>query len=203
MNKGIPFVVSAPSGTGKTTACKILREKFPELKFSVSHTTRPPRPNEVDGMCYHFISEAEFKKKVGQGEFLEWAKVHNNYYGTAMETLDSHINNGEDLLLDLDVQGVQSLKKMNFRGVFIFLLPPSLDELYNRLNKRGTESPEVIQQRIDVGKQEMALYQLYDYVVINSNLDETVTNLIAIIRAERCRANRHNPILQKIVSPNA
>lgn len=202
MINGIPFVVSAPSGTGKTTACKILREKFPELKFSVSHTTRSPRHNEEDGKCYHFISEAKFKDKIDKGEFLEWANVHNNYYGTAIETINAHINKGEDLLLDLDVQGVQSLRKMNFPGVFIFLLPPSFDELYNRLKKRGTEPAEVIRQRMEVGKQEMAQYQLYDYVVINNNLEETVVNLIAIIRAERCRATRHNPIVQSIVTPN-
>lgn len=200
MIKGIPFVISAPSGTGKTTACKILREKFPELRFSVSHTTRKARPEEVNGACYHFISEAEFKKKIDQNAFLEWAQVHNHYYGTALETLDSYINKGEDLLLDLDVQGVQSLRRMNFEGVFIFLLPPSLEELNNRLNKRGTESPEVIKQRIEVGKKEISQYQLYDYVVINNNLEETVTNLIAIIRAERCRSHRHNPFVQKIVT---
>lgn len=202
MINGIPFVVSAPSGTGKTTACKILRERFPELKFSVSHTTRSPRHNEVDGKCYHFISEATFKDKIGKGEFLEWANVHNNYYGTTIETINAHIKKGEDLLLDLDVQGVQSLRKMSFDGVFIFLLPPSFDELYNRLKKRGTEPPDIIQQRIAVGKKEMAQYQLYDYVVINSNLEVTVDNLIAIIRAERCRATRHNPIVQSIVTPN-
>ena len=190
---GIPFILSAPSGTGKTTVCKILREKFPELKFSVSHTTRPIRPNEVEGKDYYFISAEEFEKKIGQGEFLEWAKVHNNYYGTTFETVNDFRQCGYDLLLDLDVQGVQSLRQLQFSGVFIFLLPPSIEELHQRLKKRGTEPDEAIKDRIEVGKREMTLYTLYDYVVTNINLDETVANIISIIRAERCCAHRYQP----------
>ena len=191
--EGIPFIISAPSGTGKTTACKILKEKLPDLKFSISHTTRPARPGEADGKDYYFVSADEFRKKVDRGEFLEWAKVHNNYYGTAFETVNAFRQNGLDLLLDLDVQGVQSLRKLKFPGVFIFILPPSIAELNRRLKNRGTETEDAIKERIEVGKKEMTQYPLYDYVVTNIHIDETVANLISIIRSERCRAHRYQP----------
>ena len=191
--EGIPFILSAPSGTGKTTVCKILREKLSDIRFSISHTARPARPDEADGKDYYFISMDEFKKKIGRGEFLEWANVHNNYYGTTFETINSFRQIGQDLLLDLDVQGVQSLRQLKFSGVFIFLLPPSIEELHQRLKKRGTEPDQMIMDRIDTGKKEMTQYLLYDYVVTNINLDETVANLVSIIRSERCRTHRYHP----------
>lgn len=198
MTTGIPFIFSAPSGTGKTTICKILREKLPDLKFSISHTTRPARHNETDGRDYYFISTDEFKKMIERGEFLEWAQVHNNYYGTALETVKKINHTGHDLLLDLDIQGVQTLRKLKFPGVYIFLLPPSIEELYHRLKKRGTEQDQAILDRIEVGKKEMTQYTLYDYVVTNTNLDESVANIISILKAEHCRTHRYHPLTETI-----
>ncbi|MBI4385046.1 MAG: guanylate kinase [Nitrospinae bacterium] len=188
--EGIAFVLSAPSGTGKTTICKILKERRPDLKFSVSHTTRAPRKNETEGVDYFFIPEPEFKAKIERGEFLEWARVHGNYYGTAFDTVDEFKKKGQDLLLDLDVQGVQNLRKLNFPGVFVFILPPSLAELRQRLAKRGTEPEGEIAQRIEVGKNEISQYGLYDYVVTNTDIEEAVAAVLAIARAERSRACR-------------
>lgn len=204
--EGIAFILSAPSGTGKTTLCKILRERCPDLKFSVSHTTRSPRKNETEGADYYFISEDDFKSKIERGEFLEWAKVHKNYYGTAFDTINQHKKKGQDLLLDLDVQGVHSLRQMKFDGIFIFLLPPSLDELRKRLLNRGTEPENVIQERIETGKEEIARYGLYDYVVTNIDMEETVATVASIIRAERSRASRYVPVapdIKALLKPKA
>ncbi|MEE9259296.1 MAG: guanylate kinase [Nitrospinaceae bacterium] len=191
--EGITFILSAPSGTGKTTTCHLLREKLPNLKFSVSHTTRPPRNGEVDGEDYFFISEDEFKKKIERGEFLEWARVHNHHYGTAMETVTRHRNNGDNLLLEMDVQGVESLRKMNFPGVYLFIVPPSLEELSNRLKGRGTETEEGIRKRIEVGKNEIRKYGLYDFVLTNFHSFKTANTICAIIEAENCRVKRYKP----------
>lgn len=196
--EGIPFILSAPSGTGKTTVCKILRERMPDLKFSVSHTTRPSRPSETDGGDYYFISEQEFKTRIERGDFLEWAKVHKSYYGTALETINNIKKDGNDILLELDVQGVQSLRKLDFAGVFIFLLPPSIEELGNRLRKRHTEPEDKILQRIEVGKEEINKYKIYDYVVTNCDVEKTVNTILSIIRAEKCRSNLYLPTSKDI-----
>ena len=192
-NKGIVFILSAPSGTGKTTACKLLRKKLPELKFSISHTTRSIREGEVEGVDYHFIPQKEFQEKIERGDFLEWAKVHSQYYGTTFETVDRHRQNGDDLLLELDVQGAQTLREANYEGTFIFLLPPSIKELEIRLQKRSTEPEEVIKARIEVSKNEVKKFNLYDYILTNSDLEETAEILLSIIRAERCRKSRYLP----------
>ncbi len=190
---GISFILSAPSGTGKTTICKILREQCADLKFSVSHTTRAPRPNETNGVDYHFISETEFSKKVKNREFLEFAKIHNNYYGTALETLESVKSEGNDILCELDVQGAKILRKLNFDGVFIFLLPPSLEEMRKRLTKRGTESQEKIEARLSTGEKEITQYKLYDYVIVNHSVEDTVQTLKSIFISERNRTRRFIP----------
>ena len=191
--EGITFIVSAPSGTGKTTTCRMLQEKMPDLKFSISHTTRSPRDGEKEGKDYFFISENEFKEKIAQGAFLEWAKVHNQYYGTAQETITRHRKNGDNIILELDVQGVESLRKMNFSGIFVFILPPSLEELISRLRNRGTENEDSIQKRIEVGKNEIKKYRMYDFVLTNSNVEDTVQKIISIIEVETCRVNRYRP----------
>ena len=191
--EGITFIVSAPSGTGKTTTCRMLQERMPDLKFSISHTTRSPRDGEKEGKDYFFISENEFKEKIARGAFLEWAKVHNQYYGTAQETITRHRKNGDNIILDLDVQGVESLRKMNFSGIFVFILPPSLEELTSRLRNRGTENEDSIQKRIEVGKNEIKKYSMYDFVLTNSNVEDTVQKIISIIEAETCRVNRYRP----------
>jgi guanylate kinase len=192
-SKGIIFILSAPSGTGKTTVCQLLKQKRPNLKLSISHTTREPREGEADGTHYHFISQKKFEKKIQNGEFLEWAKVFNNYYGTASESISRHLNKGEDVLIELDVQGAQSLKKINYKAVFIFIMPPSLKELEVRLNKRGTENANKIQYRLGVSKKEIQQSTLYDYILTNIDVEETVDNLQSIITGEQFRKERYQP----------
>ena len=192
-SNGIIFILSAPSGTGKTTICKLLKQKLPDLKFSISHTTREPRDGEADGTDYHFISQKEFEEKITRGEFLEWAKVHEKCYGTTFESADRHRRNGEDVLIELDVQGAQSLRDINYKAVFIFMMPPSLEELKTRLNKRGTESASKIQDRLETSKKEMQQSPLYDYILTNIDTEETTNNLISIITAEHSRKERYKP----------
>ena len=190
---GIIFILSAPSGAGKTTVCKLLKQKLPNLQFSISHTSRKPRAGEVEGTDYHFITQKEFEKKIDAGEFLEWAKVFKNYYGTASESVDRHLIKGEDVLIELDVQGAQSLRNINYKAVFIFMMPPSLKELEARLNKRGTESADKIQDRLEVSKKEIQQSILYDYILTNFEKIETTNNLQSIITAEQLRKERHQP----------
>ncbi len=192
-SNGIIFILSAPSGTGKTTVCKLLKQKLPDLKFSISHTTREPRDGEAEGTAYHFISQKEFEEKIKRGEFLEWAKVFEKHYGTAFESVNRHLNNGKDVLIELDVQGAQSLRDINYKAIFIFMMPPSLEELKTRLNKRGTESTSKIQDRLETSKKEMQQSPLYDYILTNSDTEETTNNLISIITAEHSRKERYKP----------
>lgn len=187
------FILSAPSGTGKTTTCKLLKQKLPELKFNVSHTTRKARNGETEGIDYHFISQTDFEKKIQRGEFLEWAKIHKQYYGTTFDTVDRHRENGDDILIELDVQGTQSLRKINYKAVYIFMLPPSLKELEVRLNQRNTETENTIRERMEVGKNEIKQLTLYDYILTNFDVEETAENLLSIIRAERCRIELYHP----------
>jgi|TARA_B100000929_G_scaffold283308_1_gene264231 guanylate kinase len=192
-SNGIIFILSAPSGAGKTTVCKLLKQKLPNLKFSISHTSREPRAGEVEGTDYHFITQKEFEKKIKDGEFLEWAKVFKNYYGTASESVDQHLIKGEDVLIELDVQGAQSLRNINYKAVFIFMMPPSLKELEARLNKRDTEPADKIQDRMKVSKKEIQQSMLYDYILTNIEKEETTNNLQSIITAEQLRKERHQP----------
>ena len=192
-SNGIVFVLSAPSGTGKTTACRLLKQKLPELKFSVSHTTREIRNGETEGIDYHFIPQSDFEKKITRGEFLEWAKIHRQYYGTAFATINHHRQNGKDVLIELDVQGAKSLRDMRYEAVFIFMLPPSLKELEARLNKRATDSEDTIRERMEVGKKEIKQLALYDYILTNFDVKVTIESLLSIIRAERCRKKLYQP----------
>lgn len=191
--EGIPIIISAPSGAGKTTICQALAQRLPGLNFSVSHTTRKPRENEKDGFDYHFVSKKVFLKMTDRNEFLEWTKIHDNYYGTPRKNIEDTLQKGEDLVFELDIQGVKSLRALKYEGVYVFILPPSLEELKQRLTRRGTESGDQIQQRLEVGKNEIAQSHLYDYVVTNVNVDESVDTLLAIIRAEKSRIRRYQP----------
>ena len=190
---GIKFIISAPSGTGKTTVCKILKQKLPKLKFSISHTTREPRDSETDGIDYHFISEENFEDKIKHDKFIEWAKVYQYYYGTAFESIDSHKKNGDDVLIELDVQGAKSLRKLNYEAIFIFILPPSLKELEIRLRSRNTESESSISDRLKSSKNEVQQFKLYDYILTNVNIEETAENIISIIKAEHLRKELYQP----------
>ena len=190
---GITFIISAPSGTGKTSVCKILKQKLPKLKFSVSHTTREPRDKETDGIDYHFVSENIFEEKIKNNKFIEWAKVYQYYYGTAFESIDSHQKNGDDVLIELDVQGAKSLRKSNYKAIFIFILPPSLKELEIRLRNRNTEPESVIRDRMESSKNEMQQCKLYDYILTNISVEETTENIISVIKAEHLRKELYQP----------
>jgi guanylate kinase len=188
--EGILFVISAPSGAGKTSLCKEIIDFFPELRHSVSYTTRPPRLGETDGEDYHFISRETFSAMAAEGAFAEWAEVHGNCYGTAISTLESCRAAGRDVLLDIDCQGAAELKKSRQQGVFIFILPPSFDELRRRLRGRNTDAPEIIERRIANARGEIQEAVWYDYLVINEEFPIALEQLKAIIIAERCRNPR-------------
>jgi len=200
--EGLPIIISAPSGTGKTTILRVLKKHLPDLNFSVSHTTRSPRENEQDGVDYHFTTKENFIGMTERGEFLEWAQIHDNYYGTARKNIADTLKKGNDLVLELDVQGVESLRDLKYQGIYIFILPPSMEELEKRLTGRGTESVNQIKQRLETGKQEIAKSHLYDYAVTNVNVDESVDTILAIIHAEKKRMNRYQPdcpVIRKII----
>ena len=199
MNKtGLPIIISAPSGTGKTTACKRLKERLPTLNIATSHTTRKIRDGECEGVDYYFISKEEFETKREKNHFLEWAQVHTEYYGTSFETIEKHREKGFDILLELDVQGVNSLRKMDFEGVYILILPPSIEEMTKRLRKRGTETKESIERRIKTGKEEIKSYKKYDYVITIFEVEETVESILAIVRAEKSSVIRYVPSSEDI-----
>ena len=199
MNKaGLPIIISAPSGTGKTTTCKRLKERFPALKIAISHTTRKIRDGELEGVDYYFISNKKFETKREKSQFLEWAQVHREYYGTSFETIEKHLQKGFDILLELDIQGVNSLRKMDFEGVYILILPPSIEELAKRLRKRGTETEESIERRIKTGKEEIKSYKKYDYIITNFEVEETVESILAIVRAEKLNVIRYVPTSEDI-----
>ena len=182
MNKGRLFVISGPSGTGKGTICKEL-VKDEKIRLSVSMTTRSPREGEVHGVSYFFASKEEFLQKIDADGFLEYAEVFGNYYGTPkMEVLEL-LDEGIDVLLEIDVQGALQIKKVYPEAVLLFILPPSLEELRNRLAGRGTETPEVLEHRLGKAVHEISFAHEYDYTVINDQLDEAVDNVRTVIRA--------------------
>jgi guanylate kinase len=188
---GILYIISAPSGSGKTTLVNELRQYISNLEFSVSYTTRPPRGSEQDGREYHFISRGEFEAMIERDEFLEYAQVFGNYYGTARSVLAQARKHGHDLLLDIDVQGARQVKKKMPEALSIFVLPPSRKELESRLRKRSQSenmhSEEVIKRRLDTARKEIENYPNYDYILVNDRLEQSVDQLQAIVLAERIR----------------
>ena len=182
---GTLFVVSAPSGAGKTTLVNAMRTRFPDLAYSVSHTTRPPRPGEVDGVDYFFIPVDEFRAGIESGLWAEWAEVHGNYYGTSARFLEETLAAGVDLLLDIDVQGACQIVRQFPRAVTIFILPPSLEVLRQRIESRGTDSPEVIALRMENARREMEHQDCYDYRIVNDRLEEAIAALAAVIEKHR------------------
>ncbi len=188
--RGILFIISAPSGAGKSTLAKWASENIPGVRQSVSCTTRPKRPNEVDGVHYHFTNPARFREMIAEEKFIEWAEVHGKYYGTTWDSVDEAQEHMQDLLLVIDVQGAVKLRERKLEGVFIFVMPPSIEELKRRLLERGTETLETVQGRLDTAWEEISVSSHYDYLVINDTLEVAQKELEYIIRAERCRMNR-------------
>jgi len=189
-DKGLIIVLSAPSGAGKSSICRRLFAACPEIEFSVSYTSRTPRPNEINGKDYHFISREDFRWRINQGEFVEWVENYGNFYGTSVNAMNKILNNGKDLLLDIEPRGAKEIKKMFKDGIFVFVLPPSLDELLNRLEKRGHESPEIIKTRFTQAERELKEVMWYDYTIFNEDLETAIKQMIAIYRAEKCKTNR-------------
>ncbi|MEN6624211.1 MAG: guanylate kinase [Smithella sp.] len=187
MDKGFFIVVSAPSGTGKSSICQRLLHACPEIKFSVSYTTREPRPGEVDGKDYFFISREEFQKRVEQGDFAEWSENFGNLYGTSIRTMKESLTKGSTVLLDIEPRGAKKIKQKFRKGIFVFVLPPSREELLKRLKGRGHESSDVIRARYDQAESELKEIFWYDYVIFNDNLEIAVNQLLSIYIAQRCK----------------
>jgi len=182
---GIPFVVSAPSGTGKTTVCRRVVAEDGGVEFSISHTTRAMRAGEVNGRDYFFTSRPEFERLVAAGEFVEWAEYAGNLYGTSFGSLDAPLAQGRDLLLEVEVQGARQLRARRREARFIFLLPPSRAELERRLRGRGTDSPEAIARRLAAVEDELRAVSIFDYAVVNADIEDAVCAVRDIIEAER------------------
>jgi guanylate kinase len=192
-SKGILFVVSAPSGAGKTSLCKSLVSTMRKLEFSVSMTTRAPRPGEVNDADYTFVSREAFHAMIGKEEFVEWAEVHGELYGTSKERLEAVMGSGKDILLDIDTQGAAQIREKHDEGVFVFVLPPSMEALRDRLMKRRTDSEETISRRLKTAVSEIRTYGAYDYVIINDIFQEALLEFKSIIAAERARSERIEP----------
>ena len=199
MKKGLLFVVSAPSGTGKTTLCRAMTGAFPGLHYSVSYTTRPPRPGDENGRDYHFISPAEFQERIDRNDFAEWAEIYGCRYGTSRSLLEKIRGEGRDVVLDIDGQGARQLRKQDLEGVFIFLLPPSLAELRRRLSLRGTETRAAMRERLRKARVEMAEARGYDYLIVNDDLEKAQEQLKAVIIAEHQRRACMEEALEEIL----
>ncbi|MDY0011484.1 MAG: guanylate kinase [Rhodocyclaceae bacterium] len=184
---GTLFIVTAPSGAGKTTLVKALLEQDAQVSLSVSYTTRPPRSGEEDGVHYHFVDVPSFQALRDRGEFLEWAEVHGNYYGTSRVWIRDQMARGRDILLEIDWQGAQQVRKVFPDAVGVFILPPSVEALESRLTGRGTDSPEVIARRLLAARGEMRHVGEFQYVILNNELRDAIHDLVAVVRAARLR----------------
>ena len=191
MRKGLLIVVSGASGTGKGTVCKKILDDLPGVAYSISATTRAPRPGEVDGREYYFLTRDEFKAWIADGKFLEFAEVYGNFYGTPLNKINERLNRGEDILLEIDVQGALNVKRRMPEGIYIFLLPPSLEELKRRIEGRGTETPESLNRRLANAVAEIQIGREYDYAVVNDSVDNAAAQIKAILTAERCKVARN------------
>lgn len=188
--KGILYIVSAPSGAGKTSLLKSLVESAADLCVSVSHTTRNPRPGEVDGEHYHFVAKEDFEHMVSEGEFIEHARVFDNYYGTSSAAVDRDLSNGSDVVLEIDWQGARQVRKRFPSSVSIFILPPSIDELRRRLSARGQDSAEVVERRMQDALAELSHFDEYEYQVINDDFNEALDDLRSVMRTQRLHLDR-------------
>ena len=202
---GLLFVVSAASGTGKTSLVKALLERVNNLHVSVSHTTRGQRPGELDGVHYHFSQKDDFLNLVNEGGFIEYAEVFGNYYGTAQATVKEQLAKGHDVLLEIDWQGAQQVRRLFPESQQIFILPPSQFDLRERLSNRGTDTVDVIEHRLSCAVEDMQQYSNFDYIIINDDFNKALHDLEAVIIANRLvlsqQANRHEKLIQKLITP--
>ena len=187
---GIVLIITAPSGAGKSSLVEALVRQDSDIAISISHTTRNPRPGDVDGRQYHFIDEADFLQKQQRGDFLEWAHVHGNYYGTSRQTILERVKAGYDTVLEIDWQGAAQIRQLLPEAVSVFILPPSMEVLEERLKKRGQDSLEVIKKRLQVAKAEISQAKSFDYVIINDDFELALSQLVSIVRAARCTRAR-------------
>lgn len=201
--RGNLFILSAPSGAGKSSLIGALLKKHSDMKVSVSHTTRSPRPGEENGVHYHFVSVEEFKALIEKNDFFEWAQVFDNYYGTSKQAIESQLEAGIDVFLDIDWQGAQQIRKLVDDVETIFILPPSKEELESRLNNRGQDSAEVIAGRMAKAQSETSHYNEYDYVVVNDDFDTALAEIETIVMAKRLslqsQAVRHQALLDNLL----
>ena len=200
---GLLFVISSPSGAGKTTLCRRLIAEFSRISFSVSFTTRPRRTTELDGVDYYFVSDEIFSEMVARGEFAEWAEVHGNRYGTAWSTIRQCVEAGRDVIFDIDWQGGLALKQSADFGastVMIFVLPPSMEELARRLRGRGTDAPEVVERRLAMAKAELEHHREYHYVIINDALETAYQELKGVYIASRCEVQRRAAVVTRLLA---
>ena len=197
------YIVAAPSGAGKTTLVRMLLEAVPAVGLSISCTTRAPRPGEQDGREYHFLSVDEFRDRIARDEFLEWAEVHGNYYGTSKRWIADELALGRDVLLEIDWQGAQQVRQLFPQAIGIFILPPSMEELTRRLTGRGTDSAEVIERRLLAAHAEMRHVGEFDYVIINDQLNNALDDLVAIVRSSGLTLDaqqlRHAALFEKLI----
>lgn len=198
LDKGLLIVLSGPSGAGKGTICGELRNQMPNLVYSVSMTTRQPRTGEVDGVNYFFRKTEEFEALLKQDAFLEFAKVYDNYYGTPKDNVTKLINEGKNVILEIDIQGAMKVKERFSDGVFVYIVPPSLQVLSQRIHGRGTDSLDVIDKRLSLASSELALAHRYDYIVVNDELCDAVDKVRSILLAESCKISRNKERIEDI-----
>ena len=197
--QGIPIVVSAPSGGGKTTLCRRLMENLSGLEFSISHTTRAPRGQEKDGVDYHFVSEAEFKTLIAEDKFLEWAEVHGNYYGSSLEAARKQLSAGRDVLFDIDIQGGYQIKEKMPEAVLIFIVPPSMKVLEERLRGRASDAEEVIQKRLKAAREEIEGAVNYSHWIINDDLDCALDTFSSVVVAGRVEQSDKQATMKQVL----
>jgi guanylate kinase len=198
--RGVPIILTAPSGTGKTTLCRRILSLLPDLTLSVSYTTRPPRAGEADGVDYHFVSEERFKERVAREELLEWAVVHGNLYGTGVEYRTQWIEKGRDVLFDVDVQGAERLAAVFPGAAKLFVLPPSFEALEARLHGRASDPPEVIERRLKNARREFLDCRKFHHVIVNDDLAQATDDFLSIIRAERIRTARMEAAIKHLLA---
>lgn len=202
MAKGLLLVVSGPSGAGKGTICNLVRQQLPEMGYSISVTTRQPRTGEVDGVNYFFKTVDQAKEMIAKGELLEYAEVYGNYYGTPRQFVMDQLEAGKDVMLEIDIQGALQVKKHFPEGVFVFIVPPSLEILAQRLRGRGTDAEDVIARRLASAVDELKYASAYDYVLVNNVAEEEAEKLANILECERSRSARVQTVVDAIIAAN-